>query len=145
MRKMNTLIRMLKRSAVMFLAGTMAACGGSGSEPTNAEKVSGNSAMETLVNDDIPPPVTMEMLDHARAEGKAVFLVITGTGAGNIGNAAAIANDAHAMAPNSEVFLVNKDDAANGDLVAKFGMAHIPLPFLLVVSPKGNALINSQI
>jgi hypothetical protein len=35
---------------------------------------------------------------------------------------------------------MNKDDASNKEVVTKFGLAGVPPPFILVISPKGHAV-----
>lgn len=76
-------------------------------------------------------------LDKAKKEGKAVFLLITGTGATGMEKAASIVKEASDMTKNSVIVQLNKEDAKNSALVAKFQIAAVPVPFILVISPNG--------
>lgn len=75
----------------------------------------------------------------ATKAGKAVFLVITGTGVTDVAKAEKIAKDASLKVKNSVVVKMNKDEAANAAIVTKYGIAGVTAPFLLVISPKGVA------
>ncbi|HOY30798.1 MAG TPA: hypothetical protein PKW80_02855 [Bacteroidales bacterium] len=88
----------------------------------------------------VPVLSIKEQLEKAKKEGKAVFMVISGTGASGVDKALVIANGAKAKYTKSEVMQMNKDDAANSDLVTKFGIGFVQLPFILVLSPKGIAV-----
>lgn len=92
------------------------------------------------VENSVPVLSVKEQLDQAKKDGKAVFLVITGTGATGVDAATKTANEAKAKVAKSVVISINKDDAANSDVVSKLGIASVPLPFLLVISPKGMAV-----
>lgn len=83
-------------------------------------------------------------IEKAKKEGKAVFLVITGTGAKNIENAGKIANDAKIKYAKSVVITLNRDEATNSALVTKFGVAGVSVPFFLVISPKGVPVAGYQ-
>ncbi|MCK9613556.1 MAG: hypothetical protein M0R16_11800 [Bacteroidales bacterium] len=91
-------------------------------------------------NTSMPVLSVKEQLDKAKKEGKSVFLVITGTGATGVDKALTIANGAKAKVPKSVVIQMNKDDAANSDLVTKFGIGFVQVPFILVLSPRGIAV-----
>lgn len=75
----------------------------------------------------------------AKKEGKTVFLVITGKSTTDFAKAEKIAKDANQKVKKSVVVKLNKDEAANSGLVSKYGIANVPVPFLLVISPKGVA------
>jgi hypothetical protein len=99
------------------------------------------SASEINANNNITnAPTVKEQLDKATKDGKAVFLLITGNGATGIDNAKKIANDAKALYSKSVVVILNKDESANSELVTKYGIARVQVPFMLVLSPKGFAV-----
>ncbi len=81
-----------------------------------------------------------EQLENAKKEGKAVFLVITGTGATGVTELVNVANNAKKKLTKSVVVQMNRDDAANSELVTKFGVSGVQLPFVLVLSAKGYAV-----
>lgn len=76
-------------------------------------------------------------LEKAKKEGKAVFVVVTGTGVTETDKATTVAKGANAIYKNAAVVQMDRDDAANSQLVAEWRLAGAPLPLLLVVSPKG--------
>lgn len=76
-------------------------------------------------------------LEKAKKEGKAVFVVVTGTGVTETDKATTIAKGANAIYKNAAVVQLDRDDAANAQLVAEWRLAGAPLPLVLVVSPKG--------
>jgi hypothetical protein len=76
-------------------------------------------------------------LEKAKKEGKAVFVVVTGTGVTETDKATTIAKGANAIYKNASVVQMDRDDAANSQLVAEWRLAGAPLPLLLVVSSKG--------
>lgn len=76
-------------------------------------------------------------LEKAKKEGKAVFVVVTGTGVTETDKATTIAKGANAIYKNAAVVQLDRDDAANSQLVAEWRLAGAPLPLVLVVSPKG--------
>lgn len=91
-------------------------------------------------NNSIPTaPVlsVQEQLDKAKKDGKSVFLVITANKATGVDKAVTIAKGATAKVAKSVVIQMNRDDAANSNLVTKFGIAFVETPFILVISPKG--------
>lgn len=76
-------------------------------------------------------------LEKAKKEGKAVFVVVTGTGVTETDKATTIAKGANNIYKNAAVVQLDRDDAANAQLVAEWRLAGAPLPLVLVVSPKG--------
>jgi hypothetical protein len=76
-------------------------------------------------------------LEKAKKEGKAVFVVVTGTDVTETDKATTIAKGANAIYKNAAVVQLDRDDAANSELVAEWRLAGAPLPLVLVVSPKG--------
>jgi len=81
-------------------------------------------------------------LEKAKKEGNAVFLVITGTGVTNINNAVTVAKEANGKVKKSVIVQMNRDESANSSLVLKFGIASVPLPYILVISPKGVPVVG---
>jgi len=78
-----------------------------------------------------------EQLDKAKKDGKSVFLVITANKTVGVDKAVTIAKGANAKVAKSVVIQMNRDEAANSNLVTKFGIAFVEAPFILVISPKG--------
>jgi len=76
-------------------------------------------------------------LEKAKKEGKAVFVVVTGTGVAETDKATTIAKGANAIYKNAAVVQLDRDDAANTQLVTEWRLAGAPLPLVLVISPKG--------
>lgn len=76
-------------------------------------------------------------LNAAKKAGKAVFVVVTGTGAANADKATDLAKRAASVNKNALVVQMNKDDAANSQLVGEWRLEGAPVPLLLVISPKG--------
>lgn len=83
-------------------------------------------------------------LDKAKKDGKAVFLVITDNTEANIDKANVLAKGASAKVAKSIVISLNKDDKSNSSLVTKLGIANVPVPFILVISPKGMSIAGYQ-
>lgn len=79
-------------------------------------------------------------LATAKKEGKTVFLIVTGSGKSDLTKSEKIAKDAITKVKNSVIIKLNKDDAANASVVNKLGISGVPVPFLLVISPKGIAV-----
>jgi hypothetical protein len=78
-----------------------------------------------------------QSLDKAKSEGKAVFIVVTGTGATDTDKATAIAKGATTIYKNAVIVQMNRDDSSNAQLVTEWRLAGAPLPLILVVSSKG--------
>jgi hypothetical protein len=76
-------------------------------------------------------------LDKAKKAGKAVFVVVTGTGSSDTDKAKEIAKGANDIYKNAIVVEMNRDDAANSALVTEWRLAGAPLPLILVLSSKG--------
>lgn len=76
-------------------------------------------------------------LDKAKKEGKAVFVVVTGSGTDDTDKATTIAKGANSIYKNAAVVQMDRDDASNAALVTEWRLAGAPLPLVLVVSPKG--------
>lgn len=78
-----------------------------------------------------------EILIKAKADGKAVFVVVTDNGSADTEKALSIANSAKAIYKNAEVVEMNRDNATNAELVNDWRLTGAPVPLILVVSPKG--------
>jgi len=76
-------------------------------------------------------------LDAAKKAGKAVFVIVTGTGITDTEKATAVAKGANSIYKNAIIVQMNRDDAANTQLVSKWRVAGAPLPLILVLSAKG--------
>lgn len=78
-----------------------------------------------------------ESINAAKASGKPVFLVVTGTGAAGIDKAMSIAHAANFINKNAIIIQMNRDDAANVNLVNEYRLSGAPVPLILVISSKG--------
>jgi hypothetical protein len=76
-------------------------------------------------------------LEKAQSAGKAVFVVVSGNGVTGVDKAVLIAEKAKAIYKNAVLVQMNRDDAANTQLVNEWRLSGAPLPLILVVSPKG--------
>ena len=76
-------------------------------------------------------------LDKAKKAGKAVFVVVTGTGATDTDKATAIAKGANGIYKNAVIVQMNRDDQANALLVSQWRLSGAPIPLILVLSSKG--------
>jgi len=141
---MKNKMHYLKQIPVLLLFACLMACGNAKSGGENDKGKDGANGTTSNVSTELPKAVTSADLEKAKKDGKSVFLVITGTGATGVENAAAIVKDANTKAANSLVFLLNRDDAANSTIVTKLGITTVPVPFILVVSPKGNPVAGGQ-
>ena len=76
-------------------------------------------------------------LENAHNSGKAVFVVVSGNGVPGTEKAVSIAEKAKTIYKNAVLLQMNRDDAANAQLVNEWRLSGAPLPLILVVSPKG--------
>jgi len=76
-------------------------------------------------------------LAAAKTAGKAVFLVVTGTGVAETDKAMLIAKGANDIYKNAVIVQMNRDDASSAQLVSEYRLAGAPLPLILVISSKG--------
>jgi len=114
----------------------------------------GNTKAESKSNAETLPVVTTKLeekadalpvensavkseLDKAHVAGKAAFVVVTGNGIAEISKAVSVAEGAKSIYKNAVVVQMNRDDAANTELVNEWRLAGAPLPLILVFSPKG--------
>jgi hypothetical protein len=82
----------------------------------------------SAVNDD---------LEKAKKAGKVVFLIITGKGTVNVSKAVTLTKEASVKVKNTTTVQLNRDDAANSEIVSKFRIQAVPLPYILIISAKG--------
>lgn len=85
-------------------------------------------------------PSVKDQLESAKKVGNVVFLLITGNGAVGIDKLLVVANAANKQIKKSVVIQVNKDDKANSEVITKYGISGVPVPFILVISSKGLAV-----
>jgi hypothetical protein len=64
-------------------------------------------------------------------------VVVTGTGVTETDKATTVAKGANAIYKNAAVIQLDRDDAANSQLVTEWRLSGAPLPLVLVISPKG--------
>lgn len=135
-KNMKTKIYLNRITIVLFLLIIMA-CGNKKTDTnTNIEKnVPLVSETNTYSLPQSESPTTD--LEKAKKDGKAVFLVITGADESGIEKAASIVKEANNKVKNSLIVRLNKEDAKNSNLVSKFRIAAVPVPFILVISPSG--------
>lgn len=76
-------------------------------------------------------------LDRAKRDGKAVFVVVTGTGSTDTDKAIEIAKGAVTIYKNAVIAQMDRDDATNAQLVDAWRLSGAPLPIILVLSTKG--------
>jgi len=82
-------------------------------------------------------PAVQAELDKAKKAGKAVFVVVTGTGSTDTDKALAIAKGATGIYKNSVIVQMNRDDEANAQLVTEWRLTGAPVPLILALSSKG--------
>lgn len=76
-------------------------------------------------------------IDKSQQKGKSVFLVVTDKYSQGNEDLIKKAEDAQKTVKKSEVIKLDRDDAANADLVSKYQLASAPLPLVLVIAPNG--------
>jgi len=76
-------------------------------------------------------------LENASKKAQTVFLIIDGAGSSGTDYVSDIVNQAVKKIPESKIIHLNKDDESNANIVGKFGISNVPVPFVIVVSPKG--------
>lgn len=83
-------------------------------------------------------PTTAKLdIEKANKAGKTVFLVVTDQGIANTAKAESIALKAKKLHPKSVIVKMNRSEAANKELVAKYRLAGAPLPLILVIASNG--------
>ena len=76
-------------------------------------------------------------LDAAARKGKSAFLLISEPGTAGVDQAKEMVQSAMKQVNGSVVVEMNRADAGNADLVARFRVAGAPLPLILLVAPNG--------
>jgi signal recognition particle receptor subunit beta len=76
-------------------------------------------------------------LETASKNGNSVFLVVTDPNVTGTDKAMEIADKAKASAAKSIVIQMNRSDADNADIVAKYRLSGAPLPLILVIASNG--------
>ncbi|MCK9613555.1 MAG: hypothetical protein M0R16_11795 [Bacteroidales bacterium] len=137
-------MKRIKQIPYYLLLFAMFSCGNSNSDNENRGEGKEDSETDGKLNTELPPGVTTDALEKAKNDGKAVFLVITGTGATGVEQATANVNDANSRLSNSLVYSLNRDKSENNELVNKFGISTVPLPFILVISRLGIPVAGGQ-
>lgn len=99
-----------------------------------------HTAVKNNITNESATGSVKDQLSTAKKNGNAVFLVITSTNVKEISKLATVANQANKKVKKSTVIQMNRDDAANKELVTQYGLASIAVPFVLVISPKGMAV-----
>src|ERR1035437_9337446 len=115
------------------------ACSNSNAEnkPTSANNTV-LQKVETIPNYVLRSTANLQnQLGDAKKAGKAVFVVVTGSGAIDTDKATKIAKGANTIYKNAIVLQMNRNDKANAKLVSQWRLSGAPLPLILVVSPKG--------
>jgi hypothetical protein len=139
----NKMIRLRQIAGLTFITLLMA-CGNNNSDSkSNTEKKDSTSnGMNPTV--EMPAAVSAEAMDKAVKDEKSVFLLITATGATGVEKAVTLVNQAKAKVSKSVVYLLKRDEPANNKLVSKYDVANVSVPFILVISPQGNAVIGDE-
>lgn len=94
--------------------------------------ISGTNTKSSLVSNG-----AADNISAAKNAGKAVFLVVTGTGVTETDKAMLIAKGANDIYKNAVIIQMNRDDSTNTQLVSEYRLAGAPLPLILVISSKG--------
>ena len=126
--------------SVISLFFALTACGNSNAVNKQAKPgaaITQSSQPEQPTTSPVNNSKIQAELENAKKEGKAVFVVVTGTGVTETDKATTIAKGANTSYKNAAVVKLDRDDAANAQLVAEWRLAGAPLPLVLVVSPKG--------
>lgn len=124
----------------VFCILALTACGNSNAGNKKSDSGSApkqDAPIEVVSNLPVSNSKIQADLDKAKKEGKAVFVVVTETGATDTDKATTIAKGANAIYKNATVVEMNRDDASNATLVSEWRLAGAPLPIILVISPKG--------
>jgi hypothetical protein len=99
--------------------------------------VSNISFSDPAKTSEVPGKNSANQIETATKAGKAVFVVVTGTGVTDTDKATAIAKGANAIYKNAVIIQMNRDDASNVQLVSEYRLSGAPLPLILVISSKG--------
>ncbi len=130
----------------IILASIAIACSSKSASADNKQPNSKNVVMASvsgISNSDAgetygePAKNTANQIETATKAGKAVFIVVTGTGVTDTDKALTIAKQANAIYKNAVIVQMNRDDASNAQLVSEYRLSGAPLPLILVISSKG--------
>lgn len=135
------LLNNLKLISLFLLSTvTLNACNNATAEQKHSNKNEAvstvNSTTEKTSSSSEASPIQAD-LDKAKAEGKAVFIVVKDGKSVDTDKAIAVAEKATAIYENAIVLEMNRDDAANQQLVTQWRLSGAPLPLTLVISSKG--------
>ena len=155
--KTNFNLKMISKSimAVVVLAlltTMMYSCGSSTSKNDNEKTGADSLSVNKTGNDTSSITVTTEDLKStestaelttsaavakAKADGNSVFLIVTDPVKTDVLKALKIAKEANLSVAKSVILTMDRNNASNAALVAKYGVGTAPLPVILVISPKG--------
>jgi hypothetical protein len=76
-------------------------------------------------------------IEKANKEGKVVLLVVTEHGNEDNISAIHLANEAHKLNAKSSVIEMNRNSKVNENLVAKYRLASVQLPLIMVIASNG--------
>jgi hypothetical protein len=76
-------------------------------------------------------------LEKATEREEVIFLLVTGEGATGVEQARDLIHQVMKEVDNSTLVVLDRSDAANADLVARFRVASVPVPLILIVAPNG--------
>ena len=138
-----------KMSITLILCTTLLASSCNGSHNTNEATISSaqtddllaqasaekSAAGKTKIN--ATPATVQSEIKNANKAGKVVFLVVTEPNNADNDGAMNMGKSAQKLHPKSVVVKMNRADAANKELVTKYGLSGAPLPLLLVISSNG--------
>ncbi|HOY30799.1 MAG TPA: hypothetical protein PKW80_02860 [Bacteroidales bacterium] len=130
----------IKHIPLYLLLFALVSCGNPKLNSENSEDGNEGNGTDDKLNFELPASLSNDVLEKAKNDGKPIFLVITGTGATGINEAIKNVTDANRNLSKSLVYSLDKDNSANNELVNRFGIATIPVPFILVISSKGIAV-----
>ena len=140
-------MKLIKTIALFVLfASIIAACNDQSSKADKNKVKSDNPVITEASAMSLTDPISIrestgksatEQITNAAKAGKAVFLVVTGTGITETDKAIAIANAAKEIYKNAIIVEMDRDDPSNEQLVSEYRLAGAPLPLILVISSKG--------
>jgi len=117
------------------MSTTFSACANSNAENNQASSKKGAQEKTQAVQKTAKANTLLQAeLNNAKAAGKAVFVVVTGTGATDVDKATSIAKAAVGINKNAIILKMDRDLPANAELVSQWGLSGAPLPLILTVS-----------
>jgi len=135
---MKILNKLQLLSLIIASATTCTACGNSNAENKKTSVQKSTQAKVEVTQKAIKTNNALQIeLNKVKATGKAAFVVVSGTGTAETDKATAIAKGATGIYKNAVVIQMNRDLAANENLVSEWRLSGAPLPLILVISPKG--------